>query len=312
MNKSTLVLLIMVCEVGGSSTASHAQFLSDEGIHGTGEIVLERKPELMHLQISLLAKGKDLPEAIANLKTRRAKAEKQLESLGAAKDSVKFGDLLLDQTQNDQQRQLERMLRQRMSQRRGGKRASDKDVAVMPVSLSIELTADWPLKTSDTAELLTMSKKLQDAIKAADLAGAKEAAEPTPEEAELAEEMEETMSNYGGREGPKPGEPVFLFVATIPEADREKALAEAFRAARSEASRLAKAADIELGALRSLQSTSGPDTDDSDDYRTMYNRSFAASLRQQMSGRDHSDKAIGQRPGKIKYKVTVNASFAAK
>ncbi len=293
-------------------TDGFAQVTSDEGIHGTGEVLLERKPEVMRLQINLLAKGKDLPEAIAKLKTRRTKVEKQLETLGAAKDSVKFGDVEMDQAQDDQQRQIEMMMRQRMAQRRGGKRPAEKEVSVKPVKVMLKLVAEWPLKAADTAELLVTSKKLQDAIKAADLAGAKDAEEPSPEEAELSEEMDEMANVYSNQQGPKPGEPVFVFVAKISAADREKALAEAFRSAKQEATQLAKAADLELGSLRSLQGGGGIEAEDAADYRMLYNTPFGRTMRQQMAGHDHTGEAIGAGPGILKYKVTVNATFAVK
>ncbi len=157
-----------------------------------------------------------------------------------------------------------------------------------------------------------MSKKLQDTIKAADLGGLKDAEEPTPEEAELAEESEEMAMNFGRREGPKPGEPVFVFVAKITSADREKALAEAFRAAKQEVVQLAKAAGLELSTLRSLLGGGGIDVEDSTDYRLLYQTSFGAAMRQQMTGRDHSGEAIRATPGLLKFKVTVNATFAVK
>ncbi len=204
------------------------------------------------------------------------------------------------------------MLRQRMAQRRGGKRPAENEVSVKPVKVMLKLTAEWPLKAADTAELLLMSKKLQDAIKAADLGGLNDAEEPTPEEAELAEEMEEMMSGYSGQEGPKPGEPVFVFVAKISTAEREKVLAEAFRSAKQEVAQLAKAAELELGTLRSLQGGGGIDVEDSNDYRMLYQTAFGAAMRQQMTGRDHSGEAIGATPGLLKFKVNVNATFPVK
>jgi hypothetical protein len=75
---------------------------------------------------------------------------------------------------------------------------------------------------------------------------------------------------------------------------------------------LAKAAELELGPLRSLQSGGGLEADDGNDYRMLYNTPFGAALRQQMTGRDRSHEAIGALPGMLKYKITVNASFAAK
>ena len=152
-------------------------------------------------------------------------------------------------------------------------------------------------KGADTADLLVTSKKLQDAIKAADLAGAKDAEEPSPEEAELFEEMDEMANAFNNQQGSKPGELVFVFVAKISAADREKAMAEAFRSAKQDAAQLAKAADLELGPLRSLQGGEGIEAEDGADYRMLDNTPFGRAMRQQMVGHDHTDEAIGAGPG---------------
>ena len=312
MKASTFLLFGLWLVIAMTSLVS-AQAIGDGVISGSGEVVLERSPDVMRMHIDLLAKGKDLPDAIAKLKSRRTKVEKQLESLGAAKESVKFGDLAIGEAQDDRSRQMEMMVMQRMAQKRGKGGAAKTAAVAKPITVSLKLKAEWPLKAGDTAEMLVASKKLQDNIKVADLGGTKDAAEPSPEEEELAEEMQEMAMNYGGQEGPKPGEPTFLFVAKIPAADREKALAEAFRAAKAQAAQLAKAADSELGALRSLQGGGGLDTDDwSGNPRFYNNPAYGALMRRGMNGQDHTGEAIGPHAGTVKYKVTVNAAFAVK
>ena len=169
-----------------------------------------------------------------------------------------------------------------------------------------------PLQGADTAELLVTTKKLQDAIKAAGLAGAKDAEEPSTEEVEGSEEMDEMANVFSNQQGPKPGEPVFVFVAKISAADREKAMAEAFRSAKQDAAQLAKAADLELGSLRSLKGGRGIEAEDGADYRMLDNTPFGRAMCQQMAGHDHTGEAIGAGPGIQKYKVAVNATFAVK
>ncbi len=48
------VLLVSFSAVVATSANSPAQLTSDEGIHGMGEVVLKRKPELIRLQVNLL------------------------------------------------------------------------------------------------------------------------------------------------------------------------------------------------------------------------------------------------------------------
>ena len=72
MKKLLFLLLVSFSAVVVPSANSPAQLTSEEGIHGMGEVVLERKPELMRLQVNLLAKGKDLPDAITKKESANA------------------------------------------------------------------------------------------------------------------------------------------------------------------------------------------------------------------------------------------------
>ena len=294
------------------SESTFAQISVESGVHGSGSVVLERPAERMRMQIDLLAKSKNLADAITKLKSQKAKVEKQLDSLGATKESIKFGEVRLDESQDDEQRQMQMMMRQRMSQRRG-KRHAEKESQGKPVKLTLRLTAEWSLKSKDAIGLLLETQKLHEAIKAADLAGLKESQEPTAEEAEVAEESEEMDMVYNSRQGPKQGEPVFLYFATIPAADREKALAEAFAAAKSEATRLAKAAEMELGPLRSLQSgASANDFSDEDSVQQLYNSGMGNLFRHELSNRHRGHDAIGPTPGLLKFHTDVTVLFAIK
>lgn len=299
-----------VCVILFSALDVRAQYSSEVGIMGSGQVVLERPADRMRMQIDVLAKStKDLPDAVAKLKARQAKAEKQLETLGAIKDSIKFAEVRIDESQDDNQRQIQMMMRQRMASGRGKK--PTKEALAKPIKVAMKLTAEWPLQGGDATAQLVSTKKLQDAIKAADLGGLKDAEEPTAEEAEAAEEADMEMMSYGGRQGPKPGEPAFIFSTKIAPADMEKARSDAYRSAKQEATQLAKAADMEIGPLRSLHASNGVDTDDSESYQYMYNSGYGNMLRRQMNGSE-SGEAIGASPGLLKYRVGVTASFEIK
>ena len=309
------LLLATLCLATFPALELHAQFSSDQGIQGSGSVVLERPADRMRMQIDLLAKStKDLPDALAKLKAQRARVEKQLETLGAAKESIKFGEPRVDESQNDAQRQMAMMVRQRMMSGARGKKPGKEPALAMPVKVAMRLTAEWPLKAGDPVGQLLEVRKLQDAIKAADLAGQKDAEEPTAEEAELAEEMEapDVDMYMGGRQGPKPGEAAYVFSARIPTADRDKGLADAFQIAKSEAVALARAAEIELGPLRSLQSSSVIDSEDGESYQQMYNSPFGNLMRRDLQANSAAGEAFGPSPGILKYRVGVAASFAIK
>ncbi len=307
MKQQLFWMLVSFSAVLVPSAISQAQSPSEDGIHGTGEVVLERSPELLQLHVNVLAKGQDLPDALKKLKTRRAEVEKQLETLGAVKESVKFGSVELNLAEDARQLQMERAMRQRMAQQRGQKPKPGTDASVKPERVMVSLTAEWPLPTGEASETLLAAEKLQKAIRAAELGALKDVEEPTPEEAELAEEMDGLAPGYDEGNGPSPGQPRFLFVARVSDADRDKALADAFLAAKQEAVALAKAAELELGPLRSLRKDNGSDAIDEYNYRSRYQ----SAMQELMSSRARSGEVFGMTPGPVKLRVVVHATFSA-
>lgn len=279
-------------------------------ISGTGVAQIERLPEVMRMRVVVTAKGGTLEEALAALKDKTDAAKSQLATLRAEKGSVTLDSPQIAAENSDPRRQMEMMMAQRL---RGGKRSAKKEETKQPVAVSTTLTAEWPLQTKTAEELLVAATALQDKIKAADLAGAKEASQLTPEEQEALEEMESQGYNPYGDQVAKPGEPIFLFVAAIADADREKAEAEAYQKAKQNAARLAKAAGAGLGKLQSLAGTSQPGVDESE-YANPYGGYNMAAYRMlqamQAGGQpDSESEAIGTTPAKVIYRVTMTAGF---
>lgn len=290
---------------------SQAQSSAPGTVMGNGVVTLKKQPEFLRVQVELQEKGKDLQEALAKIKERRDAARKRLVALGAADKAVEFGETQV--SQSTERQMMEMMLRDRL---RGGiKKPEQKPAAPDPVYVSILLKADLPLKASNAEELLVAAQTLQEKIKAADLGGAKEAKKLTPEEQELAEELAGLGGRRGGSDGPQPGEPLFVFVCKISDAEREKALAEAFQKARQDAARLARAAGAELGTLHQLSAqpvNSGeaglsPYRFDPYEYR-MLERLRTLSEDVEEIGQE----AIGPQPGKVMLRLSVFASFTLK
>lgn len=302
------------CLLLGAATTALAQYGDSGVVAGTGTVNIERMPEGMRMTISISAKGKDLKEALAAMKDRVEAAKTQLGTLGADKASVKVetAQLAADNPSN-RQRQMEMMMMERM--RPGGGARKPKKEEKPPVNVSTTLTATWPLKAKDAEELLLASAAIQEKIKAADLGGLKDV-KLSPEEEEAMAEMEASGYSPYGDEGPKPGEPTFHFFTTINEAEREKALAEAFVKAKERAARVAKAAGVELGKLASLTETEmGMDTDDYQSYPGA-DRYALQMLRQMQGGRygepPATSEGVGVRPDKVTFRVSVHASFELK
>jgi uncharacterized protein YggE len=319
----SLVLLLAILLISNNCSA---QDLATGGIVCQGESVLERKPEVMRMSVDLRAKGEKMADAIAKLKERRTNAEKRLIALGAAKETWKFGEVRLDKKQISRRAQLRMLIQQRAAMNGGQAVKENDDEKPTPVDLTMKLTAEWPLSETDDAERLGTVHKLQEAIRETDIGGAEDADDVSEEEAEVAEEMDGVMVGGlnlavarsglsfmdGDSTAQKPGAPSFVFVAKIPAADRQKAMNEAFLEAKAEAVQLAQAAQHELGALKSLSCASGVEADDQVTDQTIYYTPMNSSPSLRRQSADSANEAIGTSSGTLKYKITVNATFAFK
>jgi len=298
------------------SQAATAQLTAENSISASGSASIKKPPQLLRLHMELGAKAGSLKEALTKLGTLRAAAKKQLEELGAASASIEVGDAKVLPGKTDQRRQMAMMVRQRM--KAGGKAASQPAQKEL-VTVSLSLTAEWPLKEGSAEDRLLFVQELQDKIKAADLGGQKEAQQLSAEEQELAEEEEAQMSSYMSEdEGPKFGEPAFLYVAKLTEEERAKGLADAFGKAKAEAGRLAAAAGVPLGTLCQLVSSnlygrSSSYGDEWSDFDYSSNRAYYR-LMQRSAARsaDNPDEAIGVNPGSVSVRLAVQASFSIK
>jgi hypothetical protein len=266
----------------------------------------------MYLQVS--GKGKTLEEALAALKERRELVSAQLEKLGAEKKSIAFSSPGADDASLAQQRRMEMMIAQRLG--RGPKKAA-KPVKP-PVSMVSMLTVQWPLTGDSTEKLLLAADELREKVKAANLAGGKDAPKLSPEEQEAAEEMAAEMSRSTGsdEEGAKPNEPHFVFLARLSDADRQKALADAFAKAKTQAAELAKAAGAEMGPLTGISGEGSGGFANSRGYPRSpygYTRNDEGEYLQQIAQNDDEEQrteSMGIKPDAIGFDFTVNATFA--
>lgn len=274
-------------------------------VEGTGTAAVKQQPDTLRLHIDLLAKARTLREALAKLKERREAARLQLIALKVDEASIEFAEPKI-QVQSDEQRRMMQMLVQQRLQ--GQSRRRSPDAPKPPVTVSMSLNAEWPIKYDSMEELLILSHELQEKIREADLAGLKEAEELSPEEQELAEEAEQMRSSYGGSEE-QPGQPTFLFVAAVSEQQRAAATAEAFRKARNQAAQLAEAAGAQLGVLRHLSGQMNPQLD-YNDYTGYSNLYRFAQQQLATPGASEPAEAVGPRPGTVSYQVIISASFA--
>jgi uncharacterized protein YggE len=299
--------LVLIIALGAALTPpAAAQAPAKTGtIAAAGSAEIKRQPQALRVQVEIVAKGKDLKEALVKLKERREAVKVLLRGFETAPESVAFGDPTLGGDKTDQQKQFEMMVAQRL--RAGGKPLPK--TGAQPTVVSLSLKFDAPLKADSAEELLVQAEALQQKIKKADLGGAKDFEKLTPQQEELAEEME-MASMMGGEQGPKPGEPTFVFVGRVSEDEQTKALAEAFANAQRDAQQLAKAAGVTLGPLQHLeQNVQGGSMEDlmSQGYYG-YNQ-YMAQRMQQVASMIEAREAVSMRPGAVVYRVNLTAHF---
>jgi uncharacterized protein YggE len=284
------------------STAISAQEPEPAGVSGEGTVTLERPASRMRMTIELSEKGPTVKEALAKLSERREAAKLLLQTLDAAKQSIKFAKPGLAAEDDSQRRQMEAMLQERIS--RGGRVPKGLQMA-KSVTVNCTLTAEWPLPEMNEEDLLVRTKELQDKITAADLAGLKEPKERTPEEAELEEELAAMSSDrYYDDSEAKPGEPAFVYLASISETELDKAMEEAFGKAKLKADRLARAAGGKLGELATLKRLDAG-LDLFDDY------AYSQSAYRNMSNVENLDETESQSPlpGTVRFQFHIIATF---
>ncbi len=272
-------------------------------ISASGNSLVQRKPTQLRLFMQLTAKGKTLEDALAKLKEHQEAATTQLEALKAERKSIVFGAPSMSNDQSSRRKQIQTLVIQQMRAR--GKKVPKGLLTPRTVTVSSTLTAQWSLKEESHEKLLLLAQRLQDKIKAADLSGSKEAEKLSPEEQEFEEEANQ-MSSQFGEEQQQPGQPQFMFVAVLPKAQRQKAMAEAFAKAKAQAAELAQAAGVEIGPLVGLSGgCSGQSNLGENPYYSRYSSGYSYLLRQMIAGQtgessgdkeEKPDESIGADP----------------
>ena len=193
---------------------------------------------------------------------------------------------------------------------RAGKKPTTAQAKV--VKLAATLKAEWPLNGSGD-ELMTNSWSLVEKIKSADIAGRKDAPALSPEQQEEQEEQqgmaEQMAAQMGDASQNNPGEPQFVYVARLSEAEQARVAAEAFAKAKTEAARLAKAAGADLGALRQLSSQVAPAKNEENE-NPYY--AYLASAMGGVRANPSNSEAVGPQPSEVSVRVVVTAAFAVK
>jgi hypothetical protein len=178
-------------------------------VTGNGRVDIKRQPELLRMQLTVTADGKDIVEAVAKLKEAQTAAGKKLAELGAVEKSVELGPIQVGGNVVGDPRQ---QYIERMRGNLGAAKAQKQSPQLVTVASTLK--AEWSLKAGTPEELLIAGYTLQEKIKAAS-AGKKQAKALTPEEQEVLDEAQGMMQGQ-----PNPGDPTFQFIARVSAEDR--------------------------------------------------------------------------------------------
>src|SRR5579872_5924977 len=161
-------------------------------VTGTGVVEIKRQPEILRVQIELLARGKTLKDAMEKLKNRREEAKSSLVQLGAKKEKIAVGETTTADELSGRQNDIDRMVRNRNKVL--GKQPEKTET---PAIVSGIVQAEFVLPASSADEFLIAAHDLQDKIKKAELGGLKESGKLSPEEQEA---IEEAVANLAAEE----------------------------------------------------------------------------------------------------------------
>jgi uncharacterized protein YggE len=296
MKNTTWLFALLACS--GVYTALGQA--ADGSVAGQGVVTIARPAECLRLQVDLIAKDKDPRQAAAKLKQLEEAASAKLTELGALKGTIQFAEPALGGPEFSAPSPFEAAL--------GTRGQPDEDeLAKMPATFTVRLTADWALSAADPAERLIAVHELKLRIRQADLGGRKHA--QTEEDEEETEEpggaFAAAMAAAGIPPG-KPGQAKFLFVWKLSREEQAQATAEAFGKAKAQADRLAAAAGHRLGRLRSVDLGTGAVPGQQPDFTEVYRKMLGAETEQPAAD---EGEAVGAQPARVEHKITVNAAF---
>lgn len=270
-------------------------------VSATGTVIVKQAPTFMRMTIQFKETAKDLSSALKNLKDRRDAAKSQLLKFGAQESSFREGDPGLS---------AEDPRMANMMARATGKKKKKETASKATVTGT--LSCQWALPAGNIDETLQFVQTTKEKVQAANLAGQSDQKKVSAEEQEEIEEMEMMQQRFGNSPEVKPGEPRFLFLATISAGEQQKARAAAFKKAKQKAEQLATAAGKTLGKLHSVHSNSDGN----------YNMNFMSYQRYPMDDEgsaedqadDVDDEEVGKSPvfAKVRFVFSVSANFDVK
>ncbi|MBN1588273.1 MAG: SIMPL domain-containing protein [Pirellulales bacterium] len=298
----------------GLDMLAYGSGMGNDAVKSVGTVKLKIKPTTLRMYLQLDGKGGTLKNALANLKGNHKTTVLELEKLKAERDSISLGAPTI--AAQSQQEQMEMMIQSRIVMPTTVEMSVAKPKGPRVYQVTALLMAEWPLPSDKPDELLLFVDSLTAEIEKIALSGKKDSKELTPEQQELLEEMEGASTSYSNdSDGVKPGSPYFVYVGTVSEDQRTKAMREAFGKAKKNAEQLALAARVKLGSLVGLTGSSSGSSGLLNTYGSFgVDYEIRNYLQQITQGRQDEvesseNEVVGLTPGALSYQVVVTSVF---
>ncbi len=324
------ILSVALCVTVFCTPASAAPG-TDATVSSSGVASLRTAPSRLRVVMALQAVGETPQAALKNLKTKREAAVAKLKALKADEGSLSFDTPRVGNSADANSPVGLLIGRTIVETTPGGIRTysaptpalSPNWAPVMPTApgrgtpvkklptlytARVVLRTEWPLLAEGPERLAAAAAEIREKVRAAKLNEEQEPMNLSAEEQELLEEAKMGMTPtqphvFPGSPGmSSPDGPEFVYVAKFSDAQRKKALAQAFAKAKAGAADLAEAAGMKLGPIVTLSSEGA------------YNFNFGRMNYGEDDGLSSLKKlgdneAVAKNMEDMEFSVVINASF---
>ena len=233
-------------------------------VSGTGVEEAKVLPDELRVNVSLVAKGETLADALAAYHERADELTEIVVKAGAKEDSVEIGDPSIGEGGSAEQQRRQMMMQRMIEPPAGFGEEEEEDTRR---SVSFTLKATWVLSGAGIEELLVEADEIKAAIEGIDFVNK---AAMTPAELEELEEMAMSAQEmYYDESAPRPGEPTIFYAGKIADEKVAEMRRAAYAKAARDAEEKAALAGGKPGAIRGIQVWDSASTPDMySDYRS--------------------------------------------
>lgn len=298
--------LTIVMLFGGNAAWSQSEAKSSTLV-ATGQHEETLAPQKLRLTLTIQAEGADATTAVRKLAEHKKKVQQELVALKADEGSIQFGATKVSSGTAGLSAEMQHYAPRVFSQFAGQTPGVDAENLPKVSTATTTVRADWPLPTTDFDALALLPEALQEQVKARDLRGEKNKAELDEAQREKLEEMQTAMQEQMGYYGDDDSDSQFgiLFVTTIDDEARKKAMKAAYDEALKQAEMLASVTGKELGELVSLRAhDASAATSAAAVYASMYSPYGVPSVAHVAPG-----EVVAESPDELKLNVRVEAQF---